>query len=202
MACPLQNGKLGPAVALFGVHHANACCCQTICPQSAWKSYCASIILLWSTFRNHRSRGVGMLGISKLQNVLVTLLAWSACNAFGQQTQNAGNHEVVSFLAPGRASQAGALQQLSGQNQPAVGRARQATSPEERGQPSWGSYSTPTDEEGTSDGPTRVRILLLMCLLFLLRRFCIQLLQDTLPLLGWPWLSNYTVSHAPLYCNE
>ena len=114
-----------------------------------------------------------MLGISKLQIVLVTLLAWSACNAFGQQTQTAGNQEVVSFLAPGRASQAGALQQLSGQDQPAVGRARQATSPEERGQPSWGSYLTPTDDEGTSDGPTRVRFLLLMCRLCLLCRLCI-----------------------------
>ncbi|CAL5219616.1 g1486 [Coccomyxa viridis] len=36
-----------------------------------------------------------------------------------------------------------------------TGRARTALGPEERGQPSWGAYLTPTDSDGVSDGPTR-----------------------------------------------
>lgn len=101
-------------------------------------------------------RSLGMAGISPLQ---IVLLALAACSVSAQQTQPAANqkNDVVSFLAPGRTAQAGALQTLGGQNQSPAGRVRQATSPAERGQPSWGAYLTPTDEEGVSDGPTRVR---------------------------------------------
>ncbi len=98
------------------------------------------------------------MGISKLQVALIGLVAWSACNVLGQQQQAAGNDRVVSFLTPGRAAQAGALQQLGNQSPPS-GRARAALGPEERGQPSWGAYLTPTDSDSVSDGPTRVPLL-------------------------------------------
>ncbi len=99
------------------------------------------------------------MGISKLQVALIGLLACSAGSVLGQQQQTAGNERVVSFLTPGRAAQAGALQQLGNQSVPPSGRARTALGPEERGQPSWGAYLTPTDSDGVSDGPTRVRLL-------------------------------------------
>ena len=102
------------------------------------------------------------MGISKLQVALVGLVAWSAGSVLGQEQQPAGNDRVVSFLAPGRAAQAGALQQLGNQNVPPSGRARAGTSPEERGQPSWGAYLTPSDSDGLSDGPSSVSLLVLM----------------------------------------
>ena len=99
------------------------------------------------------------MGISKLQVALIGLVAWSAASVLGQEKQAAGNDRVVSFLTPGRAAQAGALQQLGNQSVGPSGRARMAIGPEERGQPSWGAYLTPTDSDGISDGPTRVRPL-------------------------------------------
>ena len=101
------------------------------------------------------------MGISKLQVALIGIVAWSAGNVLGQEQQAAGNDRVVSFLAPGRAAQAGALQQLGNQSVPPSGRARVGTGPEERGQPSWGAYLTPSDNDNLSDGPTRVSPLVL-----------------------------------------
>lgn len=96
------------------------------------------------------------MGISKLQVALIGLVAWSADSVLGQEKQAAGNDRVVSFLTPGRAAQAGALQQLGNQSVGPSGRARTAIGPDERGQPSWGAYLTTTDSDNISDGPTRV----------------------------------------------
>ena len=96
------------------------------------------------------------MGLTQLQVALVGLVALSAASVLGQQTNTAANDRAVSFLAPGRAAQAGALQQLGNQNMPPSGRTRVGMSAEERGQPTWGAYLTPSDTEDASDGPTRV----------------------------------------------
>ena len=112
---------------------------------------------------------VGMEGIGKLPIIVIALAAWTASSALGQQTQAAGDQNVVSFLAPGRSVQAGALQQLGGQNQPPANQVRVGSSPAERGQPSWGAYLTSTDTEDVSNGPTKVRPYALMLLLALMQ---------------------------------
>ncbi len=103
-----------------------------------------------------------MEGIGRLPIIVIALAAWTVNSVLGQQIQAAGDQNMVSFLAPGRSVQAGALQQLGGQNQSPANQPRVGSSPAERGQPSWGAYLTSTDTEDVSNGPTGVRPRALM----------------------------------------
>ena len=86
---------------------------------------------------------------------VLALVALCTVSVTGQQTTAADSSQAVSFLAPGRVAQIGALQPLGGTQGPR-GRAQHATTPAERGFPTWGAYLTPTDDESSTDGPTRV----------------------------------------------
>lgn len=101
--------------------------------------------------------GVSMAGICFASVGVLALVAFCTVSVTGQQTQTtaADSSQAVSFLAPGRVAQIGALQPLGGTQGPR-GRAQHATTPAERGFPTWGAYLTPTDDESSTDGPTRV----------------------------------------------
>ena len=99
-----------------------------------------------------------MAGICIASVGVLALVAFCTVSVTGQQTQTtaADSSQAVSFLAPGRVAQVGALQPLGGQTQGPKGRAQHARTPAERGFPTWGAYLTPTDDESSTDGPTRV----------------------------------------------
>ncbi len=104
-------------------------------------------------------------GADKAHVLLVVGVALLVQSCHGQQQQVADQKSTtMSFLAP-RQSNPLPLQTLSAG--PPQGRVKDAVTPIERGDATWGSFLTSTDLDGLSNSPTKVRPLNMQARFFL-----------------------------------
>ncbi len=121
--------------------------------------------LAMASHASHARRGADTAITSLLLGVALLV---QCCHGQPQQTADQ-NSAAVSFLAPRQATPL-PLQGLSaGAPQ---GRVKDATSPIERGDATWGSYLTSTSSDGLGTGPTKVGAHGFECCYSGMRRCC------------------------------